>query len=91
MTDDIPVIGAAQFADAILDSTVEGIWTVGRDGLIKTVNKAAVRLFGYQDAIEMIGRNSHELVHYKHMDGSHYPIAACEQIHDNRWTSDRDI
>jgi PAS domain S-box-containing protein len=65
------------YSTLILDSASEGIWSIGLDGLITYVNKAALRMFGFTDESQMIGKHSHELVHYKRADGSHYPMEEC--------------
>ena len=41
---------------AILDNAVEGIITVGEDGLIQSFNTAAVQMFGYEPE-EVMGKN----------------------------------
>ncbi|MDR3416509.1 MAG: PAS domain S-box protein [Nevskia sp.] len=41
---------------SILDTAVDGILTIGEDGLIKSFNRAAERIFGYR-AVEVLGRN----------------------------------
>src|SRR5262245_5019643 len=66
-----------RYSTLILDSANEGIWSIGLDGLITYVNKAALRMFGFTDERQMIGKHSHELVHYKRADGSHYPREEC--------------
>src|SRR5262249_44220658 len=66
-----------RYSTLILDSASEGIWSIGLDGLITYVNKAALRMFGFTDESQMIGKHSHELVHYKRADGSHYPREEC--------------
>ena len=43
-------------AQAILETTVDGIITIDRDGIIESFNQAAERIFGY-DADEVIGEN----------------------------------
>ncbi len=65
------------FMAGIFNSTTEGIWSVGLDGLITFVNDAAVKLFAFDSAEQMLGHNSHELVHYKYADGTPYPMALC--------------
>ena len=37
----------------------------------------AVKLFAFESADQMLGRNSHELVHHKYADGRPYPMALC--------------
>jgi PAS domain S-box-containing protein len=66
-----------RYSTLILNSASEGIWSIGLDGLITYVNKAALRTFGFTDESQMIGKHSHELVHYKRADGSHYPREEC--------------
>lgn len=61
----------------LLNSTAEGIWGMDTAGLITLVNPSAVKLFGYSIADEMIGKNSHELVHHSYPDGSPYPMVDC--------------
>jgi PAS domain-containing protein len=41
------------------------------------LNAAAVAALGYDDAAELLGRPGHETVHYKHPDGSPYPVEDC--------------
>jgi PAS domain S-box-containing protein len=66
-----------RYSTLILDSASEGIWSVGLDGLITYVNKAALQTFRFADESQMIGKHSHELVHYKRADGSFYPREEC--------------
>ena len=65
------------YSTLILDSASEGIWSIGLDGLITYVNKAALQTFRFADESQMIGKHSHELVHYKRADGSFYPREEC--------------
>jgi PAS domain S-box-containing protein len=66
-----------RYSTLILDSASEGIWSIGLDGLITYVNKAALQVFRFTDESQMIGKHSHELVHYKRADGSFYPREEC--------------
>lgn len=52
---------------AIVDSVVEGIVTINTKGIIKNVNSAAERLFGYEPG-EMIGQNVKILMTEHHSD-----------------------
>jgi formate hydrogenlyase transcriptional activator len=61
----------------ILDSTAEGIFGCDSNGICLFCNPAAVRLLGYDDASELLGKNMHALEHHTRMDGSPYPIEQC--------------
>ncbi|MBK7907942.1 MAG: PAS domain-containing protein [Gemmatimonadetes bacterium] len=57
-------------ADAILDALVEGIVLVDADDVIRYVNPATLRMLGYADDAEIIGRRRTELpVRRFHADG----------------------
>jgi PAS domain-containing protein len=60
--------------DAILSALGQPVCLVTYEGLISYVNPAAVATLGFDDASEMLGGNAHWLVHYKHRDGSPYPV-----------------
>ena len=60
----------------ILDSTAEGIFGVDTEGRIGFVNAAACHLLGFV-AEEMIGQQSHNLIHHHRPDGSDYPVEEC--------------
>ena len=61
---------------AMLDSVGEGIYGLDDRGQCTFINQAALRMFGYE-AEECLGRNMHDLVHYKTADGSPMPLAEC--------------
>ena len=67
---------AHQENETILNSIGEGLFKIDRDGKVIFVNPATVKLSGYE-AEELVGRNLHELIHYKKADGSPYPEAEC--------------
>jgi two-component system cell cycle sensor histidine kinase/response regulator CckA len=60
----------------LLESTTEGIFSIDGQGLCTIVNRAALQMLGYPRK-EMLGRNFHELVHYRRTDGSHFPVQEC--------------
>jgi PAS domain S-box-containing protein len=68
--------GAAPVS-AILACVAQPVWVVDPEGLIIYGNPAALDSLGYDDLDELIGRNSHETMHYKHLDGSPYPAEEC--------------
>jgi PAS domain S-box-containing protein len=61
---------------AIIEATTEGIFGMDKNGKCTFINPAALALLGYS-ASECFGRNMHELIHYKHPDGSPYPVEQC--------------
>ncbi|MEW5772445.1 MAG: transporter substrate-binding domain-containing protein [Thermodesulfobacteriota bacterium] len=61
----------------LLESVGEGIYGVDESGRITFANPAAVRLLGYQHLHELLGEDSHALMHHTRADGSPYPAAEC--------------
>jgi PAS domain S-box-containing protein len=64
----------------ILESTGEGIYGIDLSGNCTTINRAALNFLGYTRE-ECIGKNMHELIHYKKIDGSPYPKIQCPILH----------
>jgi PAS domain S-box-containing protein len=61
----------------LLEATEEGIFAVDRNGTCILCNPAAAAMLGYDSPAEIIGRNSHALVHHSYPDGSPYPAPEC--------------
>ena len=61
---------------ALLDSTEAGFYGMDTGGNCTFVNKAGARMLGYK-AKELIGRQMHQMVHYRRRDGSPYPQNEC--------------
>jgi PAS domain S-box-containing protein len=70
---------AEHFRAAVMDRIVEGLYVLDRNGRLKFMNPAAVRLLGWSQE-ELSGRSMHEAVHYQHGDGSPHPEAECELL-----------
>jgi PAS domain S-box-containing protein len=68
---------AAASLRAILACVAQPVWVVDAAGMLVFANPAAVSALGYDDLDELIGRNSHETIHYKRLDGSPYPAEDC--------------
>ncbi|MCI0618543.1 PAS domain S-box protein, partial [bacterium] len=60
----------------ILESTDEGLFGVDTEGRIVFVNPSACHLLGFT-VDEMIGQQSHKLIHHHYPDGSDYPVDHC--------------
>src|SRR5262249_55066967 len=61
----------------LLDSSAQAIYGVDREGNCMFCNPACVRLLGYNDASDLLGRNVHDLLHHSHPDGTPYPASEC--------------
>ncbi|MBI3223201.1 MAG: PAS domain S-box protein [Nitrosomonadales bacterium] len=61
----------------LLDSMFEGAYGVDLNGNCTFVNAAFLKILGYQDADEILGKHTHEIFHHSHADGSSYPESAC--------------
>jgi PAS domain S-box-containing protein len=67
--------------EALVISGQIPLWLVDGDDRIAFVNDAAVRILGFDSDDELIGRPSHDSIHYKHPDGSPYPAEDCPITH----------
>ena len=63
-------------SNSVLESIGDGIFGIDLEGRVTVVNPAAAQMLGYRPE-ELLGRNMHELTHYKKPDGSPYPEADC--------------
>jgi diguanylate cyclase (GGDEF)-like protein/PAS domain S-box-containing protein len=70
---------AADFNEAVLSSLGEGVYTVGEDGLVTSINPAAAELLGWT-AAELGGKRMHDIVHHHHRDGRSFPFAECPEF-----------
>jgi PAS domain S-box-containing protein len=75
---------AGDVQEALVISGQIPLWLVDGDDRIAFVNDAAVRLLGYDRDDELIGRPSHDSVHYKHPDGSPFAAEDCPITHATR-------
>ena len=61
----------------LLDSASEAIYGIDMDGNCTFCNPACLQMLGYQYAGELIGKNMHELIHYKYADEAPFPMKEC--------------
>ncbi|MDE3180821.1 MAG: PAS domain S-box protein, partial [Acidobacteriota bacterium] len=61
----------------VLESTAEAIIGIDLSGTLMFANPATLRLLGYSDLTEVLGKNAHTLMHHSHADGRPYPIEEC--------------
>jgi PAS domain S-box-containing protein len=61
----------------LLDSTGEAIFGLDLDGRCTFCNAAFLRLMGYADVRELLGKEMHRLIHHTRADGTPYPLDEC--------------
>ena len=61
----------------LLQAAPQGIYGVDPQGNCTFVNPAALRMFGYEQEADLLGRHMHTLVHHTRPDGSTYPANEC--------------
>ncbi|HSM25924.1 MAG TPA: diguanylate cyclase [Anaerolineaceae bacterium] len=61
----------------ILDSTAEAIYGIDNEGNCTFCNASSLRLLGYQEQDELLGKNMHWQIHHSHKDGSPFPLEKC--------------
>jgi PAS domain S-box-containing protein len=61
----------------LLESTAEAIYGIDLDGNFIFCNPACVRMLGYQDARDLLGKHGHELIHHHRADGTEYALEEC--------------
>ena len=74
------ILDAHGLLSPILAGIAQPVWMVDTDGDIRFANPAALAALGYDDAAELHGEPSHETIHYKHPDGSPYPVGDCPML-----------
>ncbi len=85
---DISIIHKSLYrVTALLDSMAEGAYGIDLNDRCTFVNRAFLDMLGYDTAEEVIGQPIHELIHYAHADGSHYPTSECHIYFGNHFHS----
>ncbi len=67
----------------ILDSTVEAIYGVDRNGRCTFANSACARLLGFEEAAELLGADMHALTHDHVVDETQGNCAICRVHQEN--------
>ena len=62
----------------LLDSTAEAIYGIDVQGNCTFCNAASVRLLGYDNPGDLLGKQMHWLMHHTRADGTPYPIEECQ-------------
>lgn len=61
----------------ILDSAGEAIYGADTMGICTFVNKACLRMLGYEREEDLVGKGIHALIHHTYPDGRPYPREEC--------------
>jgi PAS domain S-box-containing protein len=62
---------ATRQRELILEAVGDGIYGIDLEGRLTFINEAGANALGYT-AVELIGRDIHELIHHSHADGTPY-------------------
>jgi PAS domain S-box-containing protein len=61
----------------LLDSIPEAVYGIDMQGNCTFCNPSCLRILGYQENVELIGKNMHALMHHTRQDGTPYPVEEC--------------
>jgi diguanylate cyclase (GGDEF)-like protein/PAS domain S-box-containing protein len=68
----------------LLNSMAEGAYGVDNEGFCRFVNQAFLKILGYENAAEIVGKHIHELIHHSHANGTPYPSTECQMYNAYR-------
>ena len=69
----------------LLNSAAEAICGIDLDGNSTFANPSFLKMLGYTDLAQVIGKNVHQLTHHSYPDGTPFPVEKCclhRAIHD---------
>lgn len=64
----------------VIATAADALYVVDREGFVRFLNPAAAGILGYVDPADLVGRPSHTTIHYKHADGSAFPVEDCPML-----------
>lgn len=70
-------IESTELERLLLDSVGEAIYAINMAGNCTFCNPACLQLLGYNDPVQLEGKNMHALIHHSRPDGSSYPNHEC--------------
>ena len=62
----------------ILDSTVEGVYGMDREGVCTFINQSGLEILGYTSQEEMLGKNMHHQIHHSYRNSDLMPVEECK-------------
>jgi PAS domain S-box-containing protein len=70
-------VGDAGTLLAAVAAVADALYVVDAEGRIRFLNPMALRILGYEDPRQLVGRPSHDTIHYLRRDGTPFPAAEC--------------
>ena len=67
---------AEYFRSAVMDTMVEGLYTLDGEGRLTFMNSAASKILGWTEE-ELRGKDMHAAIHFQNADGSPHPHEDC--------------
>lgn len=67
----------AETLHAAVTASADALYIVDPRGRIRFLNRAALRILGYEEERQLLGRTSHDTIHYLRRDGTPFPAAEC--------------
>ncbi len=61
----------------LLDSTAEAIYGIDLEHRCTFCNPACLRTLGYEHIDQVLGKNTHDLIHHTRSDGTLFPVEEC--------------
>ena len=74
------VVGFEASLREIVNAIAQPVWVVDHRGVVHFANPAALAALGYERLDDLLGKPGHETIHYKHVDGSPFPIDECPML-----------
>jgi PAS domain S-box-containing protein len=65
---------------AAVTASADALYLVDVQGRIRFLNSAALQILGYADERQLLGRPSHDTIHYLRPDGTPFPAAECPML-----------
>jgi PAS domain S-box-containing protein len=62
---------------AAVAAAADALYIVDPRGRIRFLNQAALKILGYEDERQLLGRPSHDTIHYLRRDGTPFPATEC--------------
>src|SRR5581483_5812321 len=78
-----PIVRQCDLSRAIVDNLGEAVLVLDRDGRLLMMNRAAEHLLG-RTQTELGGRCLHEIIHFRHPDGTPFPAQECPLVNAAR-------